>query len=110
MRLLSAKDLQFEERTGDNIPKYAILSHRWGNEEPSYWDMKNTIVQRETGVPGKGPQWKNQTYHKIHQFSLMALQAGYEYIWVDTCCIDKSSSAELQESINSMYRWYMEAE
>ncbi|KAF5716700.1 heterokaryon incompatibility protein [Fusarium mundagurra] len=110
MRLLSAKDLQFEERTGDNIPKYAILSHRWGNEEPCYWDMKNTIVQRETRIPGKGPQWRNRTYHKIHQFSLMALQAGYEYIWVDTCCIDKSSSAELQESINSMYRWYMESE
>ena len=28
---------------------------------------------------------------------------------VDTCCIDKSSSAELTESINSMYRWYQEA-
>jgi hypothetical protein len=28
------------------------------------------------------------------------------HIWIDTCCIDKSSSAELSEAINSMYDWY----
>jgi hypothetical protein len=31
------------------------------------------------------------------------------YLWIDTCCIDKSSSAELSEAINSMYRWYEES-
>ncbi len=34
---------------------------------------------------------------------------GVRYIWIDTCCIDKSSSAELSEAINSMYRWYEES-
>ena len=29
--------------------------------------------------------------------------------WIDTCCFDKSSSAELSETINSMYRWYEQA-
>lgn len=29
--------------------------------------------------------------------------------WIDTCCIDKSSSAELSEAINSMFRWYQDA-
>ncbi|KAL5905981.1 hypothetical protein ACKVV1_010394 [Pyricularia oryzae] len=28
------------------------------------------------------------------------------YVWVDICCIDKTSSAELSEAINSMFRWY----
>jgi hypothetical protein len=28
---------------------------------------------------------------------------------VDTCCIDKKSSAELSEAINSMFRWYKNA-
>ena len=28
------------------------------------------------------------------------------YLWVDTCCIDKTSSAELSEAINSMCSWY----
>lgn len=34
---------------------------------------------------------------------------GYEYVWIDTCCIDKTSSAELSEAINSMFAWYQEA-
>ncbi|KAF4332166.1 het-domain protein [Fusarium beomiforme] len=110
MRLLLAKDLHFKEFPSDKIPKYAILSHRWEVEEPSYWDMKTRIAQRDTDVSGTGPRWNEGIYRKIYEFGLMASQAGYEYIWVDTCCIDKSSSAELQESINSMYRWYMESD
>ncbi|EWY83087.1 hypothetical protein FOYG_15160 [Fusarium oxysporum NRRL 32931] len=109
MRLLSAEDLQFEDFFGRKIQKYAILSHRWGEEEPSYADMKTTIVQRKAWGTGQESPWEGQIYQKIYQFSLMALQAGYKYIWVDTCCIDKSSSAELQESINSMYQWYMDS-
>lgn len=38
-----------------------------------------------------------------------ALQDGFQYVWIDTCCIDKSSSAELSEAINSMFRWYQES-
>jgi hypothetical protein len=30
--------------------------------------------------------------------------------WLDSCCIDKTSSAELSEAINSMYRWYQNAQ
>jgi hypothetical protein len=30
--------------------------------------------------------------------------------WIDTCCIDKTSSAELSEAINSMFKWYGDAE
>lgn len=29
--------------------------------------------------------------------------------WIDSCCIDKSSSAELSEAINSMFKWYQRA-
>ena len=32
-----------------------------------------------------------------------------EWAWVDTCCIDKSSSSELSENINSMYKWYRDS-
>ena len=37
-----------------------------------------------------------------------ALEDGLTHAWIDTCCIDKSSSAELSEAINSMFRWYAE--
>ncbi|KAK7437496.1 hypothetical protein VKT23_018567 [Stygiomarasmius scandens] len=38
-----------------------------------------------------------------------ARECGFEYIWNDTCCIDKESSAELAESINSMFKYYAES-
>ncbi|KAF2452109.1 hypothetical protein P171DRAFT_324263, partial [Karstenula rhodostoma CBS 690.94] len=48
-------------------------------------------------------------YRKIVQSAKEAKNLGYQWIWIDTCCIDKTSSAELQESINSMYKWYKES-
>ncbi|KAJ8107993.1 hypothetical protein OPT61_g8484 [Boeremia exigua] len=49
-------------------------------------------------------------YAKIVNAAKEAKNLGFRYIWIDTCCIDKSSSAELQEAINSMYRWYRDCE
>lgn len=48
-------------------------------------------------------------FRKIEFCAKQALEDGLEFIWVDTCCIDKSSSAELSEAINSMYQWYQDA-
>lgn len=45
-------------------------------------------------------------YKKIEYTCIQAVANGIPYVWVDTCCIDKKSSAELSEAINSMYRWY----
>ncbi|KAF1849443.1 HET-domain-containing protein [Cucurbitaria berberidis CBS 394.84] len=53
---------------------------------------------------------KRAGYSKLKHAAEQARSQGYNYIWVDTCCIDKSSSAELQEAINSMFRWYRDAE
>lgn len=49
-------------------------------------------------------------YRKISATCKQALEDDVSHAWVDTCCIDKTSSAELTESINSMYRWYYAAE
>ncbi|EHK19846.1 uncharacterized protein TRIVIDRAFT_137250, partial [Trichoderma virens Gv29-8] len=95
MRLLSTENLQFFEFYGNDIPQYAILSHRWESDEISYQDMRDTKKHEN-----------KQGFRKIVQFRKLALRDGYRYVWVDTCCIDKSSSAELQEAINSMYQWY----
>jgi len=56
-----------------------------------------------------GKQLGGQGYEKILQSSDLARTRGHEYIWIDTCCIDKRSSAELSESINSMWNWYSKA-
>ncbi|KAL6816109.1 ankyrin repeat-containing domain protein [Trichoderma camerunense] len=97
MRLLKTDTLEFRYFDYGNIPQYAILSHRWGSEEL-------TLQEMEQGVTNK------QGYKKVQQFCSRAKADGYDYGWVDTCCINKTSSAELSEAINSMYLWYYQAE
>ena len=53
---------------------------------------------------------KLKGYKKVKMACSIAKRDGFEYIWIDTCCIDKTSSAELSEALNSMYCWYEEAE
>ncbi|KAF7552553.1 hypothetical protein G7046_g7380 [Stylonectria norvegica] len=97
MRLINTYTLELEE-FHEEIPPYAALSHTWGavSDEVSFQDMM-------------GPRIKFQSKKGIHKIKLCANQAlkdGLRYCWVDTCCIDKSSSAELSEAINSMFAWY----
>lgn len=95
MRLINAKTLELEEIWGENENAYAILSHRWEGGEVSFKDMQNLALASEM----KG-------FDKIQKSCEQAVNDGYSYMWVDTCCIDKDSSAELSEAINSMFRWY----
>lgn len=47
-----------------------------------------------------------EAWIKLDGCALEARALGIKYIWIDTCCIDQSSSTELSESINSMFAWY----
>jgi Cdc6-like AAA superfamily ATPase len=84
---------------GDDIPKYAILSHTWGadTEEVTFQDLTNHTGENKSG------------YEKIYFCGRQADRDGLRYFWVDTCCIDKTNSNELAEAINSMFRWYNNA-
>ena len=97
MRLLHTKSLQFEEFFDSQIPKYAILSHRWAEKEATFQDFE---VAKQQVWPG---------FVKISNCCAVAHSQGFDWVWIDTCCIDKKSSAELSEAINSMWRWYREA-
>ncbi|TDZ33652.1 Vegetative incompatibility protein HET-E-1 [Colletotrichum spinosum] len=99
MRLLSTKNLTLHLFFDDAIPKYTILSHTWGKEEVTHQEMLNPTraIQEKAG------------YEKIRRCAEISYDEGYEYTWIDTCCIDKTSSAELSESINSMFAWYRKA-
>jgi hypothetical protein len=83
----------------DDIPPYAILSHTWGpqEQEVTFGDM----------IDGKGTS--KTGFDKIRFCGEQARRDGLQHFWVDTCCIDKTSSAELAEAINSMFRWYRDA-
>ncbi|KAF4628843.1 hypothetical protein G7Y89_g9309 [Cudoniella acicularis] len=97
MRLLNSTNIELEEFPDDRIPKYTILSHRWQDGEVSLQDMQSATAIKKTG------------YIKLKLCCNQAAKDDLQYVWVDTCCIDKTSSAELSESINSMYRWYQNA-
>ncbi|KKY25247.1 putative glycoside hydrolase [Diplodia seriata] len=99
MRLLNARKRCLESFADDDIPPYSILSHRWRNGEVLYEDLQ-----------GVGRLKKKEGHRKLKMACKQSLSDGYDYIWIDTCCIDKSSSAELSESINSMFAWYSKAE
>lgn len=92
-----------DDLVGDRIPPYAILSHTWEGQEVAYKDLQNYRDIGDVDARLKGG------YQKIFFCAAQAKSDGLDYFWVDTCCIDKSSSAELSEAINSMFRWYQKA-
>ncbi|KAI9773161.1 MAG: hypothetical protein M1840_008282 [Geoglossum simile] len=82
----------------DVIPPYAILSHTWKEgQEVTFKDLMDGTGKSKTG------------YNKIQFCGQQAKRDDLQYFWVDTCCIDKSNNVELQEAINSMFRWYQNA-
>ncbi|KAL8689558.1 MAG: hypothetical protein Q9218_004797 [Villophora microphyllina] len=97
MHLLHTRDLRLRYVITSRIVRYVILSHTWGDEEVSFQDIQRTECNQLKG------------YAKIEKCCEKAASMGYDYAWIDTCCIDKSSSAELSEAINSMYGWYRDA-
>ena len=96
MRLINCKTYHLEEFLGSNIPKYAILSHTWSQDEVTFAEFTTDL---ESAKHKAG-------FRKIQFICEQALAEKIEYAWVDTACIDKSSSAELTEAINSMFKWY----
>ena len=105
MRLLNTQSLELSPPyVPSEVPDYAILSHRWNTEEVTFADVINAPIS----------QFQSQTrtkngFAKVQGACELALKDGYTWIWIDSCCIDKSSSAELQEAINSMWRYYAES-
>ncbi|KAI4110235.1 MAG: hypothetical protein LQ345_007035 [Seirophora villosa] len=97
MRLLNTSTLEFHDFFDRKIPEYAILSHRWGSDEVSFKDFEDGIQQSRGG------------FAKIRECCNLASEHCYTWVWIDTCFIDKKSSAELTEAINSMYSWYKKA-
>ncbi|EEU34062.1 uncharacterized protein NECHADRAFT_28132, partial [Fusarium vanettenii 77-13-4] len=100
MWLINTSTLSLELFARSEGVPYAILSHTWGgdDEEVTFQDMDD-IEHREIKAG----------WAKIKKTCQLANNMGLDYAWVDTCCIDKTSSAELSEAINSMFSWYRDS-
>lgn len=110
MWLLNVHTLGLEEFYGSGRPAYAILSHRWEHEEITFqnigqlhepWQEEDTSTNDLRSI--------TRASNKIRSCCEITLRRDLNYVWIDTCCIDRKSSAELSEAINSMYHWYAEA-
>ncbi|CAK1356160.1 unnamed protein product [Cercospora beticola] len=106
MRLLNINTLEFKVfPTEQDRPPYVITSHRWSNDEITF--------QQFLAHKSDPSICQMRGFQKIQSFCKFvkdwATGVGIDWIWIDTCCIDKTSSSELQEAINSMFRWYSDA-
>ncbi|KAF2128223.1 HET-domain-containing protein [Dothidotthia symphoricarpi CBS 119687] len=92
---------QFSGKNAKDVPFYAILSHTWGadGQEVTFNDLTDDTSSYT----------HKEGYRKLEFCQQQAAQDGLSYFWIDTCCIDKSSSTELHRSLNSMFRWYQGA-
>lgn len=98
LKCLPGGGFQLVSFNDDDVPPYAILSHTWTvDQEVTYNELEAGIGRDKTG------------YAKISFCGERAAADGLAYFWVDTCCIDKSTSDELSTAINSMFRWYQRA-
>lgn len=96
MWLINARSYRLEDFSARPKPAYGILSHTWSQHESSF--------QQFIGCLPRSIQDQ-----KVIQTCRLAIEHGLDYVWIDTCCIDRKSSAELNEAINSMFRWYQDA-
>ncbi|KAE9965765.1 hypothetical protein EG327_000339 [Venturia inaequalis] len=101
MRLVNVHTLELETFLPGRIPRYAILSHTWGEDEILFEDM----------FVARGAIAERIGYAKIVDCcaQIRRRRPDLGFVWIDTCSIDKSSSAELSEAINSMFRYYAQA-
>ena len=98
MRLIHVETLKLGEFFSDKIPPYAVLSHTWGaaGEEVSFSDIEAGTIEKAGKI-------------KLEGCCEQAKKDKLGYVWIDTCCIDKTNAVELSEAINSMFRWYRQA-
>lgn len=132
MRLINTQTLELKEFFNENIPSYSILSHCWGSEEITYQEWQ--AWRSDPGWKEHGWKASKKGYQKILNFCQLSRElymvrkksgeiihrskvppsalgsfAEIEWAWVDTMCIDKTSSTELTEAINSMFAWYLKS-
>ncbi|KAI6164621.1 hypothetical protein EDD17DRAFT_1775523 [Pisolithus thermaeus] len=76
-----------------------MLSHKWDVSEPLFNELPHGVFA--SGLPPR--------FSKLKNFCEVVNCLGLGWAWCDTCCINKESSAELEEAITSMFRWYRES-
>ncbi|KAI1848753.1 hypothetical protein JX266_005612 [Neoarthrinium moseri] len=117
MRLMDVHTLRLVNIFSPQTITYTILSHTWGADEVSFqeWEQVNPSGAIKSQCPHSHKSdyaqeiKKKSGYQKIVGACEQARRDGFQYLWCDTNCINKESSAELSEAINSMFAWYRDS-
>ncbi|KAF8435991.1 hypothetical protein L210DRAFT_3549767, partial [Boletus edulis BED1] len=80
--------------------RYVMLSHTWEDNEPLFQQVVHIAVYDLEESP---------THDKLQTFCKIVRDAGFDWAWSDTCCIDKSDNFVLQEALVAMFKWYQGA-
>ncbi|ETN38886.1 uncharacterized protein HMPREF1541_06927 [Cyphellophora europaea CBS 101466] len=110
MRLIDTRTLELAD-FGNHLPsaQYAILSHRWGDNEVTY---RQYMALDKSLLRAQTPRAYSSGLDKILWGCHMARRNNLRYFWIDTCCINKNNEddqTELSASVMSMWKWYHEA-
>ncbi|KAI4863278.1 HET-domain-containing protein [Hypoxylon rubiginosum] len=105
--------LQVVGKNANQVPQYAILSHTWEEDEVKLEDIESgrakDVSSKALDAKAKTSPLEAKSLSKLKCACIQAANDGYEYIWIDSCCIGKRNSAELSEAINFMFAWYRDA-
>ena len=109
----STGELQHFNSPSDVKGGYAILSHVWQKHEMSFQELqalRSSYAQAPSASMVAPDLPRSRAAPKIRECCILAESHGYQWLWIDTCCIDRTSSAELSEAVNSMFAWYAHAQ
>ena len=85
------------EREVGKYFRYATFSHKWEENEPLFAKVIKVVVYDLKASPA---------HEKLQTFCKIVREAGFNWAWSDTCCIDKGDHFVLQEALVSMFKWY----
>lgn len=99
MRLLNVHTLNLHDFAPNAAQPYAIASHKWGKDELTFQELESKLNLHKAG------------FEKIQGFTEYVRKnvPDIDWVWIDTCCIDKRNNVELSEAINSMFQWYRDS-
>lgn len=107
MRLINADNFEMQWFSSPaSIPEYAIVSHRWVDGKEITFKEYSQVDRAWLANFKHEDAETDPGLYKIHGACAEARRRGLKWVWLDTCCINKESSAELEMSIHSMFKWY----
>lgn len=109
MRLINTSTFEFlsAEPSAFKAEGYAILSHRWIGLEITFDRLPGYAAELRKN---RDRPLQPIQLDKIRGACQIARSQGLQWMWIDNCCINKANAVEEAESINSMFRWYSDAQ